>query len=1052
MNLAELAISKRAITYFATTLLIVGGVFSYFQLGQLEDPEFTIKTAAIITNYPGASAEQVELEITDRIETKLQEMSELKQVYSTSRPGQSIIKVDIKNEYWSDRLPQVWDVMRKKVGDMEDSLPPGSGKPQINDDFGYVFGFMLAITGDGFSYAELETHAKDLRKELQLVSGVARIDFWGVQEKRIFIDIAETQATQMGITKEDLLRTLQNQNIVVDAGNVDLQDQRFRVAPTGEFTSPEEIADLAIVSSAVSNFSQTLQNRQRLQGQDQLLRIRDIGTVSQGYLDPPNTLMRLNGQPGIVLAMAPLPGVNTVEMGRAVDQRLAELQDSLPVGVEIEKISWQSDIVDESIKGFMINLAQAVVIVLIVLAATMGLRVGALIGISGLVLPILGTFAVMAATGVDLQRVSLGALIIAMGMMVDNAIVVVDGFVVRLQQGMDRNRAAVEAASLPSWPLLGATVVACMAFYPIFASTYDTGEYAGSLFTTVGTSLLFSWLLSQTVTPLMCVVLLPDPKSGDAANSDPYASPFYQRFRRLLAFAIDKRILTTVSLVALLLLSLAGFRYVPQMYFPDSSRTQFMIDYWLPQGTRIEQVSADLRGLEAELLQQEGVTAVSAFIGSGPPRFYLPVDPEDSYTSYGQLIVNTETLDNIDAVMAHIGLWAQENRPQAMVRVRKYGVGAFDDWKVEARFSGPAEADPQVLRDIAARALAILEGNPHALNPRTDWRQKVRKLVPQYNQERARWAGVTRDDLATATRRSYDGVQVGQYREGDDLIPIVVRNPDAERKLAAVELDVVQIIPSLSVDAVPVSQVIDDIAIEWEEQLIGRWDRRRAISVQASPLGVTATDLRNSILADFEAIELPPGYTLEWDGEFNSSLESTQALIPGMVPTLVIMTFVIVMLFNAFRPPIIIFAVIPFVAIGITFGLLITQVPFGFIALLGAMSLSGMMIKNSVVLLDQVNINIAGGMDSYTAVIEAAVSRLRPVVNAAATTVLGMAPLLTDVFWVSMAVTIMFGLAFGTLLTMVLVPVLYAMLFRLQPDGKQPADAQGSAGTAGETA
>jgi multidrug efflux pump subunit AcrB len=1000
MNLAELAISKRAITYFATVLLVVGGVFSYFQLGQLEDPEFTIKTAAIITSYPGASAEQVELEITDRIETKLQEMSELKQVYSTSRPGLSIIKVDIKNEYWSDRLPQVWDVMRKKIRDMEDSLPPGSGKPQINDDFGYVFGFMLAITGDGFSYAELETHAKDLRKEMQLVPGVARIDFWGVQEKRIFIDIAETQATQLGITKEDLLRTLENQNIVVDAGNVDLQDQRFRVAPTGEFTSPEEIADLAITSSAISNINQILQNRQQLQGEDQLLHVRDIGTVSQGYLDPPNTLMRFNGQPGIVLALAPLPGVNTVAMGRAVDQRLAELQDSLPVGVEIEKISWQSDIVDESIKGFMINLAQAIAIVLIVLAVTMGLRVGALIGISGLVLPILGTFAVMAATGVDLQRVSLGALIIAMGMMVDNAIVVVDGFVVRLQQGMERNRAAIEAASLPSWPLLGATVVASMAFYPIFASTYDTGEYAGSLFTTVGTALLFSWLLSQTVTPLMCIVLLPDPKSGDAANSDPYASPFYQRFRKLLAFAIDKRILTTVSLVALLLLSLAGFRYVPQMYFPDSARTQFMIDYWLPQGTRIEQVSADLHGLEAELLQQEGVTAVSAFIGSGPPRFYLPVDPEDAYTSYGQLIVNTETLDNIDAVMAYI-----------------------------TRFSGPAEADPQVLRAIAAQALAILEDNPHALNPRTDWRQKVRKLVPQYNQERARWAGVTRDDLASATKRSFDGVPVGQYREGDDLIPIVIRNPEAERKLAAIELDVVQVIPSLSVNAVPVAQVIDGIAIEWEEQLIGRWDRRRAISVQASPLGVTATDLRNSILADFEAIELPPGYTLEWDGEFNSSLESTEALIPGMVPTLVVMTFVIVMLFNAFRPPIIIFVVIPFVAIGITFGLLVTQVPFG-----------------------QVNINIAEGMDSYTAVIEAAVSRLRPVVNAAATTVFGMAPLLTDVFWVSMAVTIMFGLAFGTLLTMVLVPVLYAMLFRLRPDGKQPADTQGRVEAPGETA
>jgi multidrug efflux pump subunit AcrB len=1039
MNLAELAISKRAIIYFATMLLVIGGSFSYFQLGQLEDPEFTVKTAAIITSYPGASAAQVELEITDRIETKLQEMSELKNVYSSSRPGLSIIKVDIKNEYWSDRLPQVWDVMRKKIRDIEDSLPPGSGKPQINDDFGYVFGFLLAVTGDGFSSAELETYAKHLRKELQLVSGVARIDFWGVQEKRIFIDIAETQATQLGITKEDLLLTLRNQNVIVDGGNVDLQDQRFRVAPTGEFTSPEEIADLAIISSAVSNISQTLQNRRQLQGEDQLLHIRDIGTVNRGYIDPPNTLMRFNGQPGIVLALAPLAGVNSVAMGRTVDQRLDELQDSLPVGIEIHKISWQSDIVDESINGFMINLLQAIVIVLIVLAATMGLRVGALIGISGLVFPILGTFAVMAATGVDLQRVSLGALIIAMGMMVDNAIVVVDGFVVRLQQGVERKQAAIEAASVPAWPLLGATVVACMAFYPIFASTYDTGEYAGSLFTTVATSLLFSWVLSQTITPLMCITLLPDPKTGEGASSDPYASPLYQRFRKLLAFAIDKRVLTTVSLLALLVVSLAGFRFVPQMYFPDSSRTQFMIDYWLPQGTRIEQVSEELRGLEAELLQQDGVTGVSAFIGSGPPRFYLPVDPEDSYASYGQLIVNTGTLDDVDTVMAYIDPWAQQNRPQAMVRVRKYGVGAFDDWKIEARFSGPAEADPQVLRDISAQALAILQASPHALNPRTDWRQKVRKLVPEYNQERARWAGVTRADLANATKRSYDGVTVGQYREGDDLIPIVVRNPEAARKLAAVELDVVQIIPSLSTNAVPISQVIDDIAIEWEEQLIWRWDRRRAISVQASPDGVTATTLRDSILADFEAIELPPGYTLEWDGEYNSSLESQQALLPGMAPTVVIMTLIIVILFNTFRPPIIIFAVIPFVAIGITFGLLVTQVPFGFIALLGAMSLSGMMIKNSVVLLDQVNINIKEGMDGYTAVVEAAVSRLRPVMNAAATTIFGIAPLLTDVFWVSMAVTIMFGLAFGTILTMVLVPVLYAMLFRLRADDSQVA-------------
>ena len=1053
MNLAELSIGKRAITYFATVLLVAGGIFSYFQLGQLEDPEFTVKTGAIITSYPGASAEQVELEITDRIETKLQEMSELKNVYSSSRPGLSIIKVDIKNEYWSDRLPQVWDIMRKKIGDIEHTLPPGSGKPQINDDFGYVFGFLLAVTGDGYSYAELETQVKALRKELKLVPGVARIDLWGVQEKRIFIDVAETQATQLGITKEDIQRTLTNQNIVVDAGSVDLQDQRFRVAPTGEFTSPEEIADLAVTGTTISgmmSYRSALgavssgDRGQHMQGEGQILRIRDFGTVNRGYVDPPGTLMRFNGQPGIVLALAPLAGVNAVEMGRAVDQRLSELKDNLPVGIEVNEITWQSDIVDESIMGFMVNLIQAIVIVLVVLAATMGLRVGILIGVSGLIFPILGTFIVMASTGVDLQRVSLGALIIAMGMMVDNAIVVVDGFVVRLQQGIERKRAAIEAASVPAWPLLGATVVAAMAFYPIFASNYDTGEYAGSLFTTVATSLLLSWLLSQTITPLMCITLLPDPKQE--GDSDPYASPFYERFRKLLGFAIGKRMLTLASVVGLLILSLSGFGLVPQMYFPDSSRTQFMVDYWLPQGTRIQQVSEDLRGIEQVLLQQEGVTSVSAFIGSGPPRFYLPVDPEDSYASYGQLIVNTETLEDVDRVMAHIYPWAQENRSQALVRVRKYGVGAFDDWKFEARFSGPAEADPEMLRDIAAQGLAILEASPYTLESRSDWREKVRKLVPDYNQERARWAGVTRDDLASATKRSYDGIPVGQYREGDDLIPIVVRNPEAERKQAAVELDVVQVIPSLSTNSVPVSQVIDDIVIEWEEQLIWRWDRRRAITVQASPAaGVTATALRDSVLADFEAIELPPGYTLEWDGEYDSSKESQEALIPGIVPTVVIMTFIIVILFNAFRPPIIIFAVIPFVAIGITFGLLVTQVPFGFIALLGAMSLSGMMIKNSVVLLDQVNINISEGMDRYTAVIEAAVSRLRPVINAAATTVLGMAPLLQDVYWVSMAVTIMFGLAFGTILTMVLVPVLYALLYRLEPPekaGPVVADAQ----------
>ncbi len=1030
MNLPALAIEKKPITYFAIFLLVAGGIFSYFQLGQLEDPEFTVKTAAIITTYPGASAEQVELEVTDRIETKLQEMQEVKNIYSNSRAGLSIVKVDIKNEYWSDRLSQVWDIMRKKIRDMEGTLPPGAGSPQINDDFGYVFGFLLAVTGDGYTYAQLEEYVKNIRKELSLVESVARVDLWGVQKQRIYIDTSEAQLSQLGITTEDLVRTLQVQNMVADAGRVDFQNKRFRIAPTGEFQSPEEIGNLAVTAS--------LPNRGRLMGSDpsrgdsssEIIRIKDFATVSRGYIEPPENLMRYNEMPAIGVALAPLSGVNAVKMGQAVDQRIDELMASLPVGVGLHKISWQSDLVADSIKDFMINLMEAVAIVLVVLALTMGLRVGMIIGITGIIFPILGTFIVMTIWGIDLQRVSLGALIIAMGMMVDNAIVVADGIMVQVQQGIDRKKAAVEAASKPAMPLLGATVVACMAFYPIFASSYDTGEYAGSLFTVVAISLLFSWVMSQTVAPLMCMTMLPGPKQG-VEDQDIYGGRFYEMFRGLLAKAIRFRLPFLAGMVVMLVAAVLGFRFVPKMYFPDSSRQQIMIDYWVPEGTRIQQVSADLAALESELLQKSSVTAVSVFIGKGPPRFYLPVNPEDPYSSYAQIIVNTKTFKDVDTVMQEIDSWSRENYPQALIRVRKYAVGAFDDWKIEARFSGPANADPDILRSLAQQGMAVLEANPMAREVRTNWRNRIRRIVPQYNQERGRWAGVTRENLASATRRAFDGVVVGQYREKDDLIPIVVRNVKDERSRAASGLDLVQIIPAFSSNPVPLSQVTDDIVFEWEDPIIWRWDRRRAITVQCSPNVVTAPTLRTSIVEAFENIELPAGYRLEWDGEYNSSRESQQALIPGIVPAVVIMLFIIVTLFNAYRPPLIIILTIPFVVIGITLGLIITRVPFGFIALLGAMSLSGMMIKNAVVLLDQVNLNLAEGMNPYQAVVEAAVSRLRPVVNAAATTVFGMAPLLQDVFWLSLAVTIMFGLAFGTILTMIVVPVLYATLFRI---------------------
>jgi multidrug efflux pump subunit AcrB len=1028
MSLAAVAIEKKTVTYFASFLVLVAGIASFFSLGQLEDPDFTIKTGVVITPYPGASPAEVELEVTDRIELKLQEMKQIEFLESFSRAGLSIIKVNILPSYTSDHIPQIWDELRRKVRDIETQLPPGAGRPIVNDDFGDVFGHMLALVGDGFTYAELEAYAKDLRRELSLVPGVARVELWGVQDKVIYLDTSATQLAELGLSDSSIERTLRLQNAVVDAGGVDVQNRRFRIAPTGEFRSPDDIGDLTIRPS----LTDSLQNRTAGDGgarASELIRIRDIGTIRRGYREPPTKLMRFNGKPAIAIAMSNIPGVNIVDMGRAVEARLQELLSELPIGIEVLRVHWQADVVADAVNGFLISFAEAVAIVLVVLALGMGWRLACIIGMA-LVATILGSFLLMAIFGIDLQRMSLGALIIALGMMVDNAIVVADGFVVRLQRGMDRIKAAVEAATQPSMPLLGATVVAVMAFYPIFASNEDAGEYCASLFTVVAISLLVSWVISVTLTPLQCIDLLPAPKdSGEAA--DPYAGGLFRQFRALVEWAIRFRFLTIGSMVALLVLSGLGFGGVKKLFFPDSSMTKFMVDYWMPEGTRIQQTSADLETIEAKLLADDRVEGVATFVGAGPPRFYLPVEPEQPYAAYGQLIVNVHDRKTIDALVEELGVWFAQAYPQALAPIRKFGVGPSNTWKFEVRISGPSNAPPQKLRALAARVQDILAPAPLAGLYQTDWRQRVQNVVPVYDQERGRWAGISREDIASATKRAFDGRTIGLYRERDDLIPIVLRHVEEDRRNVG-GLDVLQIQPAGSTHTVPLSQVTDGVRTVWEDPLIWRRDRRRTITVQANPIfGVTLPTLRQSVVNDVEAIELPPGYTMEWGAEFEDSRDSQASLIPGVVPALVIMVFIVVLLFNAFRPPIIIFMTVPFVAIGITVGLLATGAAFGFVALLGAMSLAGMMIKNAVVLLDEVNLNLATGMNPYEAVVQAALSRLRPVVLAAGTTVLGVIPLLQDVFWVGLAVTVMVGLTFGTILTMVLVPVLYATLYKL---------------------
>ena len=1030
MSLTRAAIENRTVTYFTAFLVLVAGIAGFLSLGQLEDPDFTIKTAVISTQYPGADPKEVELEVTDKIELALQEMKQVKNLRSLSKAGLSIIFVDIESSFTSSEIPQIWDELRRKIRNVEGALPPGVQRPVISDDFGDVYGHLLAVTGDGFSYAEMETYAKELKKELSLVEGVARVDIWGAQKKIAYLDIAQTQLSQLGITDATIEATLQQQNLVVDAGRLDIQNKRLRIAPTGAFESVEDIADLPINPSLLDTVS-----AQSIKGsKSEIIRIKDIGAVRMGYQEPAVKQMRVNGQAGITLAVTNVPGVNIVDMGKAVSKRLDELNENLPIGIEVHRIHWQADVVDEAISNFLISFLEAVVIVLIVLTIGMGWRLSVIIGIA-LIGTILGSFLLMAVIGIDLQRMSLGALIIALGMMVDNAIVVADGISVRMQKGMDKVEAAVEAATLPSMPLLGATVIAVMAFYPIYSSTEDAGEYCATLFSVVAISLLVSWVISVTLTPLQCVDMLKIDASQDQ-NADPYAGGFFKSFRNILEKAIRLRWLTMAAMVFLLVVSVIGFGQVKQLFFPDSAMTKFMVDYWAPEGTRVQTVSDNLKLLEDKLLTDDRIENVSSYIGAGPPRFYLPVESEQPNSSYAQVIVNVKDYREIDGIIAELNPWLLDTYPNVQAPIRKFGVGPSTTWKFEVRISGPNNADPDVLRSLASEVIDVLDAEPLAGMYQTDWRDRVQTVVPEYNQEQGRWAGIWREDIANATKRAFDGRVVGLYREDDDMIPIVLRQVEEERKNIG-SLDVLQIQPKGATYTVPLSQVTDGVYTEWVDPIVRRRDRRRTIIVQANPIaGYSLPQLRAAVVEKVDVIKLPPGYDLEWGGEYESSKDSQASLIPGVIPAVAIIALIIVALFNSLRPPAIIALTIPFAVIGITSGLLITGAPFGFVALLAAMSLAGMMIKNAIVLLDELNLNLAKGHEVYDAIIEAALSRVRPVVLAAATTVLGVIPLLQDVFWLGLAVVIMAGLSFGTILTMIVVPVLYAILYRVKSPQK----------------
>lgn len=1045
-KLVEFGLQYKAVMALVTAIIVIGGFFSFYSLGRLEDPPFSVKSALVITQYPGATPEEVEQEVTDRLETAIHQMPQIKHIYSMSREGLSYIKVDIKDRYWSKDLPQVWDELRRKIGDTAPLLPPGAETPRVVDDFGFVFGFLLAVTGEGFSYAELEDTAEKIQKQLYLVPNIARIDLWGVQQRAIHLDISNQKLSELNISPQTLHNLLTKQNMVVDGGAVDKGNARYPMHLSGEFKTAEEIENL-VIQPTTSDILQNalIKQKNKKLGSELFLQeiekneknkflLGDVSKVSVGYQDPPVKLMKFNGTPAIGIQIAGMEDSNIVEVGRLIDEKLRRIQEELPVGIQLHKISWQSTVVDESIFGFVLSMIESIIIVLIVLLIPSGLRMGGIIGLD-LILTILATLLYMYFMKIPLERMSLGALIIAMGMMVDNSIVVADAIGVNLRKGMNGFQAAVTAAATPALPLLSATIIAVMSFYPIYASQGSTGEYCRTLFIIVGISLTISWFIAMLMTPQQCLWLLSAKPSEN--QSDEFDKPFFIKLRKMIHLVLRHRMISVCSLLAALALSFFGFQFVVKLFFPFSTRPQLMVDYWAPAGTSIQDVASKTAVMQEKFQNAENVESVSSFIGAGPPRFYLPVDPEFLYSNYGQLLINFKSYNDIDPFIAQHSQWLNNISPEGLVRIRKYNVGPGDSWKFELRVLGPYDADPSELRRIGTDLLSLIRKSPLGTDWRLDVMNPVRILKTEYNEKRARSANISREDIANALKRGFDGLNIGLYREKNKLYPIKWRSNEEERQTLISHLETLPVRGNSAVTSVPLSQVSDGTDFQWEEPYILRWDRQRQVAIQGSPL-LTSTfaDLKNSVSKEIENYPLPSGYTLFWDGEEDSSKTAQKQLLPGIVPTIIAVLLCLVATFNDFRPIAVILCTLPFALIGVTAGLLLFDVPFGFMALLGAMSLAGMMNKNIVVLLDACNESIANGIHPYEAIVEAAVRRARPVMLAAGTTVLGVIPLLQDVFWIGLAVAIMGGLAIGSLLTLVAVPLFYAIIYRLQPPPK----------------
>ncbi|KHT47527.1 efflux RND transporter permease subunit [Vibrio sinaloensis] len=1015
MNIAEYSIKNKVISWLFLVILAIGGYTSFMDLGRLEDPAFTIKDAMIISTYSGATSQEVEEELTYPLEKEIRKLPYVDRITSTSSNGMSQIMVSMEMEYGPDELPQIWDEMRRKINDLRPNLPSGVNSIQILDDFGDVYGIMLMLTGEGYDYIELKRYADYLSRELELVDGVGKVAIAGDQQEQLFVEISLERLAALNLDMNTVVGLLTQQNSVQSAGEVMVNGESLTIRPNGTMNSEQQLQDLIIHGRDTGN----------------LIRLKDVATISRGIQEKPSNIVTYNGKPAINLAVSFGAGVNVVEVGKSLEAKIASLENIKPAGVEINYFYNQSAEVDKSVDDFIVSLGQAVGIVIIVLLFAMGLRSGIIIGVV-LLLTVFGTFIMMKQNDVELHRISLGALIIALGMLVDNAIVVVEGILVGLKKGKTKLQAAVDIVKQTQWPLLGATVIAITAFAPIGLSEDATGEFMGSLFWVLCYSLFLSWITALTLTPFLANLLLKEEKQQSNVEVDPYKGMLFTIFGSILKLALRFRWLTVASMVGLLVAAVIGFGAVKQSFFPPSNTPMFYVDVWMPEGTDIRQTLAETQKVEQFIRAKDNVDFVTTTTGQGLQRFALTYQPEKSYEAYSQIQVRTHDRDAMFVLLEELDseLSAEFVQPTFQFKLMEFGPSPAS--KIEARITG---ADPQVLRNIAVEIEDILNADPGARNVRHDWRERTKELVPQFNESKARRLGISKQEVSETLKMAFGGTPIGLLRDGTTMLPIIARLPEQERVDFESIANVKIWSPSLQT-YIPVEQVIDGVQLEWQEPLIQRRDRKRTLTVLADHdvLGdETAASLFSRIRPQVEALPLPEGYQISWGGEYESSKDAQQALF-GSLPMGYLLMFIITMLlFNSLRKPLVIWLTVPLSVIGVSIGLLATDMPFSFTAFLGLLSLSGMILKNGIVLLDQINIELETGKDPYLAVFDSAISRVRPVSMAALTTILGMIPLVFDAFFGSMAITIMAGLGFATVLTLIVVPVLFAIFYRINP-------------------